>query len=105
MRAGLLNKAITFRRKTIAFDAKNENNETWADAFTVWSEIRTEDGREFYAAQKLHSETSVLFILRYRSDIDKNMRVKFGNQTYEILHLNNVKKNDAELRVSAKEVT
>ena len=105
MRAGLLSRQVTFRRKSIAYDGNNEQIETWADAFTVWAEVQTSEGREFYAAQKKNVETSVLIKVRYNASINGLMRVKFDGQEYEILHVSNVKSKFKENHVAAKEVT
>jgi len=105
VRAGKLNKIATFRRKTIAYDGYNTPIETWADAMSLYTDIITTGGREFYAAQKVQAETTALIRLRYNSKINELMRVEFGNATYEILAINNVDQKNKELRISVKEVT
>ncbi len=105
MQAGRLDRVITFRRKSVAYDGLNEAIPTWADAFTVWAQIMTEDGREFFAAQKKNAETTVVFRVRYNATINETMRIKYDNRTYEIIPpINNKNAKHRELLVSAKEV-
>jgi SPP1 family predicted phage head-tail adaptor len=104
MRAGKLRTTVTFRRKTVSYSDTNKPVETWADAFTVYAEIITDGGKEFYAAQKKHSDTSSVFKIRYRGDIQTDMRIKCGNKIFEILWINDVGYKHIELQISAKDV-
>jgi len=104
MRAGELNRIITFQRKTTTYDALNQPIETWANAFSAWAAVITTGGREFYAAQKLDAETSAVFRVRYTQAVNNKMRIKHGNRIFEIISLNDVDGARAELQISAKEV-
>ena len=104
MKAGELNRLVTFQRATYVYDALNEKKPTWADAFTVWAAIVTTGGREFYAAQKVNAETTALFKVRYNEMINAKMRIKYGNRIFEILAVNDVSARHVELQISAKEV-
>ena len=102
MKTGDMNRLITFRQKSIAYNTLNETIDTWADAFTVYAAVYTTGGREFYAAQKLNAETSAVFVVRWTERINTRMRVKWGNRTFEILSLKDV--NRTWLEIAAKEV-
>jgi len=104
MKAGDLNKVITFRNKSIAYNGYNEPIETWADAASVWAKIVNTGGKEFYAAQKKNAETEAVFKVRYTKRVNERMQIKYGNRTYEILSINDVGENHVELQISAKEV-
>lgn len=104
MKAGELNRQITFQRATYTYDSKNEKIPTYADMTPVWAKIITTGGREFYAAQKLNAETVALFKIRYRPDINSTMRIKYGKKTFEIIAINDVDEKHEELLISAKEV-
>ena len=104
MQAGELNRQITFRQKTVTYNSYNEPIETWADAFTVWSQVITKGGTEFYAAQKLYAETSAVFKIRNTARVRVKLRIKFGGRTFAILGINEVNGMRKELLISCKEV-
>jgi SPP1 family predicted phage head-tail adaptor len=85
IKAGNLNQTITFRRKTVAYDSYNQPIETWADAATVRAAVQTTGGREFYAAQKLYSEMTALFKIRYTQAFNARMQVKWMGRIFEII--------------------
>lgn len=105
IRAGELDQILTFRSKTIAYDARHQPIETWADSFTIYGGVITEGGREFYAAQKKNAETSAVMKVRYRPTINERMRVKWGHREFEILPpINDVSGKHVVMMISAKEV-
>ena len=104
MKAGQLNRLVTFRQRSIAYDDYNEPIETWADAFTVWAAVAEIGSKEVYHAQKLYAETEAVFQVRYTQRINSRMRIKYGNRTFEILGATPDAKRTA-LNVAAKEVT
>lgn len=106
MRAGELNRRITIQHITgTTTNDYGEKISTWGDLATVWASVITTGGREFFAAQRLNEETTAVFRIRYRSDIDPTMRIKYGNRIFEILPpINDVNAKHVELLISAKEV-
>lgn len=105
MTAGELNKSITFQRKTITHDTYNAPIETWSDAFTVWAAVAEIGSRELYQAQKLYSETSAVFKVRYTERITGSMRIRYRGRTYEILGEPTPDSRRIELSIAAKAVT
>lgn len=105
MMAGELNKSITFQRKTITYDTYNAPIETWADSFTVWAAVAEIGSRELYQAQKLFSETSAVFKVRYTEKINSRMRIRYRGRTYEILGEPTPDSRRIELTISAKAVS
>jgi SPP1 family predicted phage head-tail adaptor len=104
MRAGELNRRITFQHKTITYDTYHQPIETWANLMTVWAGVITTGGREYYAAQKLNAETSAVFKIRYTTRIDTLMRIVWGDRTFEIIGINDVDAGHEAMLVSAREV-
>lgn len=106
MRAGALNRRITIQTKTTTYGTYNEPIETWADDFTEWVGMETTGGGEFYAAQKMYAQTTVVFTMRYRTDITTLNRIKYGTRYFEILGPpNNVNESNRTILIAAKEVT
>lgn len=104
MRAGNLNRLITIQSKTVTKDTFGQDIETWGDNFQIWASVTTTGGGEFYAAQKLNSEISILFKVRYTSSITVLDRIIYDNKTYGILYLNNIDGMRKELQIACKGV-
>jgi SPP1 family predicted phage head-tail adaptor len=104
MRAGELRHRITFQNKTITYDSYNQPIEVWVDDDTVWAEVITSGGSEFYAGQKLNAATSAVFKIRYKNVL-VTQRIKFGARYFEILPpINNVDGLNKEILLLGKEV-
>ncbi|SMC38542.1 phage head closure protein [Papillibacter cinnamivorans] len=102
--AGKLNRIIALQRRTVAHDEYNAETETWADESVIWAEAITSGGREFYAAQKLNAETSVVFRIRHTRNINTQMRVRWGGRYFAILSAEDPTGRREEILISAKEV-
>jgi SPP1 family predicted phage head-tail adaptor len=70
----------------------------------VWAQIYTTGGREFYAAQKLHAETKVVFRVRYDSSIVVTQRIKWLSRYFNILSIDLCGGQYRELLISTSEV-
>jgi SPP1 family predicted phage head-tail adaptor len=103
MRAGNLSRRITIQTLTET-NTYGDVVKSWTDERTVWCEIVTTGGGEFYAAQKLNAETTVLFKTRYFRGLTTKHRIKYCGRVYEILSVNDVGERRRELHISAKEV-
>lgn len=104
MDAGELRHRITLQQKTVARDAMGGEIETWNDIATVWASKAHQTSREFFAAQKINAEITVLFIIRYRRNVDTKMRVIFSGKTYDILGADDLDGRRRELWLMAKVV-
>ena len=104
MEAGKLNRRITIQRKTVTPDSYNQPIETWKDEFSIWAQVISSGGREYYAAQKLNASTEIVFSIRYTTGVTPTDRIKYGSRVFEILSVNDVDGMREELRVSTKEV-
>ena len=111
MNSGAMHLRIEIQSKTVTYDSYNQPVETWATSQTVWAEAITGNngklgkGRgEFYAAQKLMAETSVVFRVRYNSTVALTNRVKWGSRIFEILYVNDLALAHIEILLSCKEV-
>lgn len=105
MHAGEMNHRITIQQKRVVPDADGYAAETWVDFATIWAQVITSGGREFYAAQKLHAETSAVFKIRYTQKVNTRQRIKYGSRTFEILNIADPDGARVELNISAKETT
>ena len=84
--AGRLTNRITLQRKVASGqDDYGAPQTTWADVATVWAAVEPLTGREFWAAQQVQSEASILIIIRYRSDVTPDMRAVMDSRTFSIM--------------------
>ena len=102
--AGELNKRIILQIAQLKQDSYGEPIETWTDIATVWANIITSGGREFYAAQKMNAETTAVIKMRYRAAMHTRFRIKYGNRYFEILSIADPEEHHESLLLSCKEV-
>lgn len=57
----------------------------WDDCTTIWAKVEYLKGAEFFAAKAVNDETSIRFIVRYRTDINSKMAIRFNNTVYNII--------------------
>lgn len=101
--AGDLTERITLQRLIVARGSDGSETTTPTDFITVWAQYITTGGREFYAAQKVNTEVAALFKIRYRSGMDTRWRIKWGNRYFNILFLND-NRREGEILIACKEV-
>lgn len=97
MKIGKLKHRITFQEKVASVDSDGfVNEDVWNDVATVWSQIKTLKGKEYYQAAAIQNESNKHFIIRYNPNIQSDMRINFKNTYYEIHSIT----NDDELNQS-----
>ena len=102
-----MNLKIDIQQATVSADSFGQPIETWTDVVGLtglWSSAITTGGREYYAAQKLNTETMIVFKLRYVPGITTLMRVKYNSKYYGILNINNVNEGGNFILLSCREV-
>lgn len=104
MNAGLLNRRITIQTKTSAPDSSGQMIDSWSNLFGMWTQVLTSGGKEFYAAQKLRSDVTAVFKVRYTRGISVQQRINYEGRIFEILSANDPDGMRRELHISAKEV-
>lgn len=88
MKAGRLDRRVTFQERTESQDALGAPSETWANIATnptVWAQRLDLRGKEFFTAREVHSEVEAKFVMRYRADITTDMRIVCEGVTYAIV--------------------
>lgn len=84
MRAGELRNRITIQEPVEKKDSTGAPYQDWEDYVTVWADIQPLGGSKFWEADKPNAEISGRIEMRYRPDINKNMRVKYGEKILDI---------------------
>ena len=104
MQAGELNKRGTIQYPSKSKNTFNEDIETWTDLATVWCSIEPVSGSEKWLQQERVSEATFKIRMRYRSDVNERMRMKYKNRYLQFLSVLNLGENSIELLSPAKEV-
>jgi len=95
-----------YRHKIDFLKRKNERNEygepsnAWepvASRTGIWASKEPLLGNEFFTAYTTDSKVEVKFNMRYVSGITNDMRIRHGDEVYEILSAINVKSLNREL--------
>lgn len=64
---------------------------------TVWADVKTMKGSEYFAAASTKSELTYRFITRYTTDISNDMEIRFKGRIFEIIE---PPINDDELNIT-----
>lgn len=95
MRAGKLDKRIIFQTKTEDKNTYGEKSVTsWADTFTEWGNILELKGKESFEASQLVQKADIRLKIRYRTNIDEEMRFVYNNNYYDIYSITELGRQD-----------
>lgn len=82
---GKLNTRITFLKQESEQDEYGEPCDNWSAVKSAWANKFDFIGTDFYASQTSDTKVEVKFGCRYLKDITKDMRIRCGNEIYEII--------------------
>lgn len=89
---------IDFLQYTTGHDDFGEQTDTWETFKSgIWASVEPLLGTELFTALTANSKVEVKFNMRYITEIDNTMRIKYNNDIYEILSVVNVKGLNREL--------
>lgn len=83
--SGQFRHRIDIQQPVTTEDELGQSDTSWEDVKSVWADIKTLQGREYFAAAAVQAEENVRFIIRYTTGIDETMRVLYKGKTYEIV--------------------
>lgn len=101
--AGKMNKRITF----LSPPGEILNGwpiREWSDFKTVWAEIKTQKGTRLFNADSVQMQGKKIFGIRYRADLDENMRIRYKDTIYEIESMTNDDENNQWYTILVREV-
>lgn len=84
MRAGTLDKRVALQQPIVTRDDYGHEVITWQTVATVWANIQTLRGREYFAAAAVQKELNLKIKIRHRADISNTWRVAHKGITYNI---------------------
>ena len=104
--AGKYNKKIEIYATTEVTDAQGFQTTSESLVLTTYAAVKTTKGFTLIAANSDFEKAYTNFTIRYpRTEINRDMRIRYKGKTYTIEYLNNVDEANVELEIQAKEVT
>ena len=104
--AGKYNKKITIYRIIHGKDADGFPANTEEVVLTPWASVKTTRGMTIIVNNSDFEKAYTNFTIRYpKTEITREMLIRFNGKIYTIEYLNNVDEKGVELEIQAKEVT
>ena len=107
MRAGRLDRRITFEANTPTRSASGAEVDAWsplATDATVWAGKRDLSGSEFFAARQVNAKITTEWRIRYRSDLATGMRIDYEGSLYDIHHIKELGRREGLLILASARV-
>ena len=82
--AGELDRRITIQSFTTSTDSFGEVNKSFITLANVWAKVEDKSGKEGEESEQIIATKRVEFFIRYRADINEQMRIIYENETYKI---------------------
>jgi SPP1 family predicted phage head-tail adaptor len=82
--AGQLDRRIAIQSFTTTTDDFGEVVKSFTTLANVWAKVEEKRGNEGEDGNQLVATKRVEFLIRYRSDINEQMRITYNNETYKI---------------------
>lgn len=82
--AGQLDRRITIQSFTTTTDDFGEVIQSFTTLADVWAKVEEKNGSEGEEGNQLMATKRVEFFIRYRSDINEQMRIVYNGLTYKI---------------------
>lgn len=104
MKAGDLDQRVTVERKTAGAvdDWGQPIPDAWTPLGTVWAAVEPLAGREYIAAQAAQSEVTARIRIRWRPDVDSQVRVVHRGKQYDVQAVIEPRSERRELILMAK---
>lgn len=104
--AGKYNKKITIYRVIPGKDSEGFPANTEEVVLTPWASVKTTRGMTIIVNNSDFEKAYTNFTIRYpKTQITREMLIRFNGKIYTIEYLNNVDEKGVELEIQAKEVT
>ena len=104
--AGEYNKRITINKVTEEEDAHGFKTRKETVVLQPWAKVKTTKGFTLITNNTDFEKALTNFTIRFpKTEITRDMCIRYNGKVYTIEYLNNVDEADIELEIQAKEVT
>lgn len=97
--AGQLDRRITIQTFSETTDTFGQQVKTYSTLASVWANVVERSGKEGEEGDMLASTKRVEFIIRYRTDVNAEMRVSYNSNIYKIQSILNADARKAYLKL------
>lgn len=101
--AATLRHRVTVQTRTQTPDGQGGFTETWTDGATVWCSITTLKAYQRFQAMQMQTPATHQIVMRYRTDVDTNARLKFGGRVFWVQEVMNVELRNRFLEIKVNE--
>lgn len=84
MQIGTLDRRAELQHQTAQRNTRGEALPVFTTYASVWANREDQNGKEFFAAQQMNTESPTIFVIRWRSDVAKSDRIVVDGNTYNI---------------------
>ncbi len=81
---GELRNRIFFQQAITTDDGYGGKVATWINCGEAWAKVEPLTGREYFYAHQIQAEVTHRVTIRFRQDLNEEMRVSAGGRTLEI---------------------
>lgn len=100
---GKLRHIVTFQKLTTTRGLSGGEKNEWVGVCTVWARVSPLNGKALFAAQQNHSEVTGTIDLRYRKDINAELRAVYEGKIYHIHAVIDFELRHKELKLMVSE--
>lgn len=97
--AGQLDRRITIQTFSETTDSFGQEVKSFSTLASVWANVVEKVGREGEDGEMIAATKKVEFIIRYRTDVDEEMRILYNNNTYKIQAIQSADARKAFLKI------
>ena len=97
--AGQLDRRITLQTFSEATDSFGQEVKTYSTLTSVWANVKEKVGSEGEDGDMLAATKKVEFIIRYRTDVNEQMRISYNSNIYKITAIQSADARKAFLKL------
>lgn len=103
MKIGDLRHRITFQKEVKVPDGYKGFTVSWQDVVTIWAQVDPLSGREYFYSHQIKNVVSHRVRIRYRTDVNEEMRIKCGDRHFKIESMIDIKERREFLEILCQE--
>ena len=97
--AGQLDRRITIQNFSETTDSFGQEVKSFSTLASVWANVVEKVGSEGEDGEMIAATKKVEFVIRYRTDVDEEMRIIYNNNTYKIQAIQSADARKAFLKI------
>lgn len=102
---GDLNKRIMIQKRNLTDDGIGGQEEAWVEFRSVWAKLEPVSAWQQYHSMQLKKRVTHKITIRYLAGVQTDMRIKFGERTFQIHGIKNVDERNYILELKTEEGT